>query len=303
VQLSHAVSKIILAGEHAVVYGQPAIAIPVLSLKAYASVVDSEKFTISLEDLGEVLTKSTAHPFIDLAHATQAVLKRELPKVKITLKSEISIASGLGSGAALATALVRALLAYQHCEIPQSQLNDLIYESEKSFHGTPSGIDNTVIVYEKPIYFIKGLPPTLIDSAHQFSFLIADSGLSAPTKETVGDVRKLYEQHKRRIEPILHEIGSIVESVKESIQIGNAHRLGQLMNHNHNLLSDLTVSSDKLDDLVSAAQHSGALGAKLSGGGRGGNIIALVTSHTLSSVRQALIEAGATRVIQTMLNS
>lgn len=300
---SQAVSKIILAGEHAVVYGHPAIAIPVSSLKAYASVDQSKQFQIILKDLDKVAIKADdVHPFAKLAQATQSLIGQELPAITITLKSDIPIASGLGSGAALATALTRALLNYQHINIPQHELNNLIYQSEESFHGTPSGIDNTVVVYEKPIYYIKGQAPTPINTINNFTFLIADSGISAPTKETVKAVRGLYDRDRQNIEPILNEIGQIANSIRDAIEAGNSKLIGELMTENHQLLRQLTVSSDKLDILVNAATVAGAFGAKLSGGGRGGNIIALVHPENQTTVQQALVDAGAIRVIKTSLN-
>src|SRR5690606_29176624 len=111
------------------------------------------------------------------------------PSATIRIRSDIPIASGLGSGAAVSTALARALCALLERELDDAALNTLIYEVEKIHHGTPSGIDNTVIVYERPIYFMRGKPIQPVTIGAPFTLLIGDTGKSASTREAVAGVR------------------------------------------------------------------------------------------------------------------
>jgi mevalonate kinase len=181
------------------------------------------------------------------------------------------------------------------------EVNAFAYEIEKLHHGTPSGIDNTVITYAKPVYFIKGQPIEIFKVGLPFTIVIADTGVSAPTKESVGDVRKFWEANPTRWERVFDAVGTIAKKARTSIERGKKKDLGTMMNKNHALLQEMTVSSPELDALVSAALNAGALGAKMSGGGRGGNMIALVTTEKAESVSAALKEAGARSTIITQI--
>jgi mevalonate kinase len=181
-------------------------------------------------------------------------------------------------------------------------VNAFAYEIEKLHHGTPSGIDNTVITYATPVYFIKGRPIETFSATKPFTIVIADTGIHAPTKESVGDVRKLWEADKARWEPVFDQVGGIAHKARACIESGGIEQIGELMNRNHTLLQELTVSSPELDRLVTAARSSGALGAKMSGGGRGGNMIALVPPELAESISQSLQQAGARRTIITQVS-
>jgi mevalonate kinase len=297
-------AKIILFGEHAVVYGQPAIAVPFSSLRATAVVepnsptrqglriiVQQMKQTVQVDDADHILAR-IARTILEYLHA-------EAPDVTITLRSSIPVASGLGSGAAIAAVMGRALSASTNRPLDNDQLNAIVYEIEKLHHGTPSGIDNTVIVYEQPVYFIRNQPVQRLSIAQPLHLVIADTGHNAPTKLAVGDVRRLYETEPARVQPVLENIGRLVEQARRIMESGQPDVLGPLMNQNHGLLQALTVSSPDLDRLVETAVQAGALGAKLSGGGRGGNMIALVKPDQAFQVEKALRQAGAVRVYHT----
>ncbi|PWH15661.1 MAG: mevalonate kinase, partial [Anaerolineae bacterium] len=222
--------------------------------------------------------------------------------------STIPVAAGLGSGAAVSVALIRALCSFFSQHLTDEQINALAYETEKLHHGTPSGIDNTVITYAKPVYFVKqpgsatGEPQSQTQTfrvAHPFTLVIADSGIPAPTRESVGDVRKLWEADQTRWEAVFDEIGEIVQTARQAIESGETQALGPLMDANHALLQKMTVSSPQLDLLVQTARDCGALGAKLSGGGRGGNMLALVTPEKAETIAAALRSAGAKNTLIT----
>ncbi len=217
----------------------------------------------------------------------------------ISITSTIPVASGLGSGAAVSVALIRALALHLEHPLPNNKVNDLVFEVEKLHHGTPSGIDNTVITFNKPVYFIKGQPIETFKVEKPFTIVIGNTGIPSLTKESVADVRLLWLRDTNTFENVFNEIAQISLIARRSIESGRPELLGELMDHNHALLQEMTVSSPELDALVSAAKDAGALGAKLSGGGRGGNMIALVDQPTAESVASALISAGAKRTIIT----
>ncbi|MCD4685908.1 MAG: mevalonate kinase [Anaerolineae bacterium] len=305
--------KIILFGEHAVVHGIPAIAVP---LSAVQVTVDAKPaspgagLTIHAPDVGETVRATVNaydNPLYDaLLYPAQIVLRaleRPTPDVTLTVRSTIPIASGLGSGAALATAIMRALSAALRCDVPPERLNSLVYEVEKRHHGTPSGIDNTVIVYEEPVYFVRDEPLETFCIGQPFMLLVVDSGVPSPTKVTVGDVGRLLAQDRFMVEALFKGVGDIVKQARSAIEAGTVEVLGTLMQANHAILQQLTVSSPLLDRLCAAAEEAGAAGAKLSGGGRGGNIIALVTPEQAAAVAEALTAAGAARVIQTTVQA
>ncbi len=198
-------------------------------------------------------------------------------------------------------AVIRALSAFLGHPLPDEQVNALAFEVEKIHHGTPSGIDNTVVTYGKPVYFIKRKAIKTFHVGAPFLIMIGGTGIPAPTKESVNAVRKLWEADKPRWEKVFTRVGEIVWNARQAIERGDAAELGRLMNSNHELLQKMTVSSKELDQLVEAALKAGSLGAKLSGGGRGGNMIALVDKENAPAVARALSSAGAKRTILTQV--
>jgi mevalonate kinase len=336
---SSAPGKIILFGEHAVVYGRPALAVPVTQVHAAVEILDSSRAGIWIDapDVNlhaELNTLPSDHPiaavihnFLFLSRQSPSPLgttapeagrrgggargEGRFPDLQINITSTIPVASGLGSGAAVTVALTRALSMHLDFPMTDEQVNGFAYEIEKLHHGTPSGIDNTVITYAKPVYFIKGQGMEIFNVGVPFTIVIGDTGVSAPTKESVGDVRKLWEGDQAKWNSVFDKVGDIVAKARGEIESGKPARsgtveewksLGAWMNENHRLLQEMTVSSPELDSLVSAALNAGALGAKMSGGGRGGNMIALVIPEHAESVSNALKDAGARSTIITQIS-
>jgi len=305
---SSAPGKIILFGEHAVVYGRPALAVPVTQVHADVEVTDSDSagIWINAPDVNlhaELNTLPSDHPIAAVIHNLFFLSRvSPFPSLNIKITSSIPVASGLGSGAAVTVALTRALSTHINYSMIDEQINAFAYEIEKLHHGTPSGIDNTVITYAKPVYFVKGQAIETFQVAKPFTIVIGNTGISAPTKESVGAVRKLWEADKTKWENVFDEITDISFSARRVIEEGWTKMLGALMDENHTLLQHLTVTSPELDKLVSVARNTGALGAKLSGGGRGGNMIALVEPNQAEVVARSLIEAGAKSTIITQVS-
>lgn len=337
--------KVILFGEHAVVYGRPALAVPVLQVTAEAIIepgAPGSGLVLWAADLHERVAVRDApvdQPLAAAARWTLARLGLVDPDWRVTVRSTIPIASGMGSGAAVSAAIVRALAdaaarsqrteggdqraeirgqrpergnrdalsgiphPISHIRLPLSpaDVSALIYEVEKLHHGTPSGIDNTVVAYGQPVYFVRGQPPQPFAIGRPFTLIIADSGIASLTRIVVSDVRRNWEREPARFEALFDRVAAIVEAARTAIAAGGPERLGPLMDENHALLREMGVSCAMLDALVAAARAAGALGAKLSGGGRGGNMIALVAEAEPAATRvaRALRAAGAVNVIVT----
>ena len=302
-----AAAKIILFGEHAVVHGQPAIAIPFATLRARVSVVQG-KDRFELRSAAGDLLVSLESPqdsdpqLLALLRVILQQLELDAPAVTLSLNSDIPPASGLGSGAAISAALTRALARVTNLPLQNERLNEIVYETEKLFHGTPSGIDNSVVVHEKALCFTRGQVPRPVQVASPLRLLVADSGQRCATHVPVSAVRERLRQEPGPTGAILEEIGQIVRQAFAALAGGEPDAIGPLMNSNHALLRELDVSSQQLDRLVEAAREAGASGAKLSGAGRGGNMIALVNEVAEASVAQALVAAGAMRVLATTVH-
>lgn len=303
--------KIILFGEHAVVHGQPAIAVPLSAVKAFASVEPAPPgsgLLIQAPEVGGALRLPDAEPgplYDALGYPADLALEAlhiPLPDLLLSVRSTIPIAAGLGSGAALAAAIMRALAQSFERPLADDALNELVYEVERRHHGNPSGIDNTVIVYETPVYFVRGVPVETFRIARPFTLVVADTGVGSPTHHAVEDVAALYAEQPVRVGAAFRRIGAITNEARAAIETGLIEALGPLMDENHALLQELTVSSDRLDTLCEAAREGGAWGAKLSGAGRGGNIIALTPPDRAAPVAEILRRAGAVKAIITTVH-
>ena len=297
--------KIILFGEHAVVYGQPALAVPVTQVQAEVRIekifspgIRINAPNIQLNEKLDALAPS--HPLAATVRNTLTALEVDsLSSVAILVRSNIPVASGLGSGAAVSVAIIRALAKYVKKDLTDEQVSGLAFETEKLYHGTPSGIDNTVVTYGKSVYFVKGHPIELLQVKKPFTIVIGDTGIPASTKESVRDVRVQHHKKPERYETLFATIGSIANTARQLIESGMPESLGPLMDENHAMLRSMKVSSPELDNLVTAAREAGALGAKMSGGGRGGNMIALVPAGKSGAIVRSLKAAGATNTIIT----
>jgi len=300
--------KIILFGEHAVVYGHPALAVPVTQVQATATVAQSSRRGVwieapNIELSSELSDLAPDHPLGAAIRSVFSTLGIDRPPAcTVYIQSTIPVAAGLGSGAAVSVAVLRALSSFLDRPLPEDQVNQMAFEIEKLHHGSPSGIDNTVVTFARPVYFVKGRSIETFRVAVPFTIVIGDTGVSSPTKAVVEDVRKAWKAEPDQFEKMFASIDRIVKRARRTIESGEGTALGPLMNKNHAILQQLTVSSPELDRLVSAARSAGAEGAKLSGGGRGGNMIALVQPERTEKVSQALYQAGAKRVLITTVS-
>ena len=300
--------KVILFGEHAVVYGRPAIAVPVSEVQAQATIEPGSQgqgMVVVAADLDRRVIVDGApkdDPLACIVRLTLQAIKADPdPDLTVTVTSTIPIARGMGSGAAVSTAIVRALAGHYDHWFPSQAISDLVYQTEVIYHGTPSGIDNTVVAFEKPVYFVRDAAQEVFWVGKPFLLAVADTGIESSTRVVVGDLRRRYEAGPERVRPLFDRVGEIALSARVAIEQGHLGALGQLMDENHALLQQMGVSCPELDRLVATARQAGALGAKLSGAGWGGNMIALVTEETRGQVDMMLRLAGATSVITTQV--
>ncbi|MBX0327821.1 mevalonate kinase [Oscillochloris sp. ZM17-4] len=298
-------AKIILCGEHAVVYCRPAIALPLGDVRAYAEASSSAQgsgLRFAAPDLGESWAPADdpQHPMSELAAATLASLGAPEPDLTITLRSDIPIASGMGSGAAIGVALVRALAAAAGRELAPAEVSALVYASEARYHGTPSGIDNTVIAYERAVWFQRRPPerPRIegVAIGAPLTLVVGDTGVRSATHLPVGAVRARWQADPAAYEALFDAVAEQVLRVRDALAAGDLAGLGAAMDANQVLLAQIGVSSPELERLVGAARAAGAPGAKLSGAGWGGVMIALAPPGGHTAIADALRDAGAARV-------
>lgn len=300
-----ACGKVILFGEHAVVYRRPALAVPLTQVQATATIEPGEAgITIDAPDLNQTVSLDRASPASPLAAIVRLTLghlqlRPDTLRLNITINSTIPIASGLGSGAAVSTAIVRALAQWSNTTLDEATVSALVFEVEKLHHGTPSGIDNTVIAYQQSVYFVRDEPIQLFNVATPFTVVIGNTGVAGSTKVAVSDVRKGWEADRAQYKAWFDQIGAIVQQARAAIESGAIDQLGPLLDQNQALLRNIHVSGLELERLIAAAKDAGAAGAKLVGGGRGGNMIALVNDQNVEAVTAALKGAGAVSVIIT----
>jgi len=305
--LASASGKAILFGEHAVVYGQPAIAVPLSQIRVSVQVESLDSGTTGvLIDAPDIRQSYWLHeadgddPLASAVNLTLDELGVKAPAdIHLTIRSQLPIASGLGSSAAVSVAVIRALSAHLAKPLEVETVSKIAYAVECLHHGTPSGIDNTVIAYEKPVYFIREHEPELIPISTPLYLIIGDTGVSMRTTIPVSLLRERWEKDPGTYGGWFEEIGEIVINARTMLETGSIESLGTLMDQNQTLLEDMGLSSLELQRLIKAAREAGALGAKLSGAGMGGIMLALVEPDSAQIVETTLREAGAKQVFTT----
>lgn len=300
-------SKLILVGEHAVVHGQPAIAIPFPLVGAESTIeqvpgavkIDSTFYHGPIESAPETL-----EGIVNCIKETLAHLGLPCKDLLIKIKSSIPPGKGLGSSASVATAVIKSLFNYADKPYTQEELLDLVNISETYAHGEPSGIDPLTINSKFPVWFERDSEVDYINLKEDFHFIVADTGRMADTRSAIESVANLLKSAPKRFQATLERLGDITHQVKESLEKASKQMLGQLLNEAQKELESLGVSDAGLNRLIYYALQEGALGAKLTGGGNGGCIIALAQNEIHSrQLTEKLKRFGAQAVWPFVLKS
>ncbi len=293
--------KIILLGEHSVVYGHHAIAAPIgLSVAATVTtgwptsepvIVDRGVDGTVRAPLGEDVSRQVVKLIMER-------LGIPAPGLHVEVFSDLPRASGLGASAAFAVAVIRAMADSFDIRVSDADVSSLAFECERIVHGTPSGIDNTVATFGRPILFRKtdaiGPESSEIITPHPIPIIIGLSGVDSLTSHTVALVRAAWQANPKLYDSLFNQIDGLVLAGVDALRRGDIAQLGELMNVNQGLLNALQVSSPEIEDLVTIARRAGALGAKLTGGGGGGAMIAVAEPGGTAPIMAAMRGAGYT---------
>lgn len=289
--------KLILFGEHFVVYGLPAIATAIEG-RTIADVQHSTKY--SLVDDRPATPGYKKEKQGQQADSVQRMFRKtgvDGTKVKIVLGGDLVAASGVGASAASCAAIAMALNEEFKLGLRIEEINGVAFEGEKGYHGIPSGIDNSCSTYGGFIWFMKGTASAKntikpLGSGASLQIVVSNTGITSDTTKVVGDVRGEREKDPAKFKRIFGDYSMIAEEAAYALAKRDIRKIGLLMNRNHSLLGEIGVSCPELEGMVAAALKSGALGAKLTGTGRGGLMIALVTDETKDKVSTAIAKAG-----------
>ena len=287
VGVGQAHSKIILIGEHAVVYGYPAISLPLLEVEVTCRVVPATTpWRLFEED-----TLSMA------VYASLEYLNIKDAYIRCQIDSAIPEKRGMGSSAAISIAAIRAVFDYFEAELPRDVLEILVNRAEMIAHMNPSGLDAKTCLSDQPIRFIKNVGFEELAMDLSAYLVIADTGVYGHTREAI----QVVESKGKEALPFLYALGELTQQAEEAIKARDAVMLGEILTKAHGNLKEIGVSSLEADALVETALEHGALGAKMSGGGLGGCIIALVADyHQAQDLAERLEEKGA---VQTWIES
>ena len=308
--------KVILTGEHFVVYGEPAL---VMAINRYIFVNVEERSDSGIHissnlgvsgffegktfrsESGGAEARKTLEPIKISAEATLKSLG-ERRGLNIEISSTLPIAVGLGSSGASAVATVAAVGKLLGTNLTKKLIVNLSTEAEKYVHVNPSGVDQSISTYGGIISYEKEKNISRLKMKSSIPVVIGNTGTSRNTGRLVDGVRFKVEKFPDLIKPLIGVSGKLTIKAADALRHGNLEELGLLMDINHGLLSAIGVSSEPLDQLVNAARRGGALGAKLTGGGGGGCIVALSHLDRRDIVAKSISDAGGIPIIAEKVN-
>ena len=300
---SSACGKVILLGEHAVVYGRPAIALPI-SLAVEASVQaggSGVHMVIPRWGLEQKIELHTSKGVSGIMTTVLQALDLEDRSMTIEVIPHVPRAMGLGGSSAMAVAVIRALDKTFALRLSDGRVNELAFECEKAAHGTPSGIDNTVATYGAPLVFENNDEPLFkeLTIPEPVSLVVGITGKESLTANMVAKVRNLWNGNQLRYDAIFDQMAQLTIAGADALASAHFEELGQLMNLCQGYLNALQLSTPELEELIHIARANGALGAKLTGGGGGGSMIALCPDNA-DRVVNAMEAAGFKTLIVTV---
>ena len=301
--------KVILFGEHFVVQGVPGI------VSAIDSTVDAEvKKTgagITVTDERKGATGYTQKKKAQQEESIERMLRMMGINTKRTvldiwLGGNLPGFSGIGASAASSVAIARAIAEEFKMDLPDAKINEIAYEAEKAYAGTPSGIDNTSATYGGMIWFkrnLSGVSDTIekLSIRKPVEIIIGNTGIVADTKEMVAGVAVRKKRNPEKYSLFFKQAEDLAYTAKKSLREFDLRKVGNLMNENHRLLQEIEVSCKELDHLVNLAREQGAFGAKLTGGGGGGCMVALTPGKELQEPIAAAMEKEGFKVLRTKI--
>ena len=295
--------KVILFGEHSVVYRGPAIVMAIdRRAKIHAKERNDERIRFDCLDLGfegyfegDVYHPVTGEEWRGKRLQAMLLTARKTMEhidnhtgVDLTVRSDIPVAAGLGSSAAICVATAAAVGELLNGDLSQQEICDIAYEGEKVVHGTPSGVDNNISTFGGVLSYEKGVGIERIDFQGGFPLIIGNSRRKRSTRRLVARVRSLRDRNPELVDGLIDSMGDVSRKGLEAFKSRDFPLIGDLMNINHGLLSSVGVSIARLDILIHAARGSGAYGAKLTGAGGGGCMIAIASPDKLMDVSRAI---------------
>lgn len=306
--VASAPAKIILLGEHFVVYGEPAIVLAI-DKRVYAKVenrndkllymrsanlnlagyYENRIFRVEQGDAKEARSK-----FEPVKLVVEKVLEKygENVGLSIEINSTVPVAAGLGSSAAVAAAVTAAVGALLNVKMSKEDVLRITYEAEKIVHGTPSGIDPAISTFGGALLFQMDTGFQPLDANTDIPLVIGNTGIERSTRSQVEKVRNIKEKYVQIMDYVMRAAREIVLRAVDALKENDLETIGELMNINHALLCGIGVSDESLEWLINAARKAGALGAKLTGGGGGGCMIALAKNERLQPILEAIQRAG-----------
>ena len=290
-------AKVILLGEHAVVYGFPALVAPLPGLFAAATARPEPgpvRLTTRYGDGPLNMVPREIRGLVDLVLATLNTLRADPAGLHLTVDASIPPGIGLGSSAAVAVAIVRALYRTQGTELRPNTLLELAGIAERFAHGTPSGLDVWAVSTSVPLWYVRGKPPKPLQVPHPISLVVADSGVPSHTRDAVRLIRERLRRSRRDTWDLLERLGQLAGDMRTALTAGALQRLGEGLNRGQETLETIGLGHPETGRLVSQALRMGALGAKGTGGGLGGSVVALARDPVqASALQEALLAAGA----------
>ncbi len=283
---AHGFGKVLLFGEHFVVYGCPAVG---AALDRVTTIQVSKSASGELE-IDFPLTREQLRQSAEAAGIIADALGLEDRNYRFSVQSSIPVGEHLGSSAAFCVAVTRAIAQVQGKKLDQEYISAVAIRGEKVFHAKPSGIDTVLAAYGGCVSFERGSTPQAekLKSRNPLTLVVASDGRSVPTRQMVDQVYQLKLADPGGWDRVIARAETLVKQAKQALLDGDASVIGQFMDINHGLLQSIGVSTPLLDEMVVKARENGAYGAKLTGGGGGGCMIALCPDTEAQRVVEAL---------------
>jgi len=296
--------KVILFNEHFVVHGIPAI----VSAISMSTTATAERIKGDFEFIDDRMAtpgykdEKMDHQRDSLKYIFQA-MDLEQDNVKIRLAGDLYAASGVGASAASCAAIARALSDEFDLNYADDEINRVAYEGERGYHGSPSGIDNTAATFGGLIWFQKGETNVMerMNLREPVNIVMGNTGVVANTKAAVAGVQERKESFPEKYDKIFRSAEELAHRGRDAIKAFDLPKIGKLMDENHGLLQDIEVSNDDLDLLVDLAREQGATGAKMTGGGLGGYMVALTPEKEVQESVASAIEKKGFKVLRTQI--